>query len=206
MAPTGQRPSRCNAAWPAASEPPSIGVAIVPGFVAHAPPGPGPACPWPAWRCRLCSACRSPLKAPGNFRGGILGGRAERWSPRDEPSDRRPMHVLLEESYRVAVSDTIKSKPIRQKRHGESLKSPLNSSRDAKRMISRRRALSLALLSTLSAIGCPPRAEAVSEAAVDATLRDFYLRVGGSHELVTRAAAALVFPTIIKAGFGIGGE
>jgi lipid-binding SYLF domain-containing protein len=74
------------------------------------------------------------------------------------------------------------------------------------RMISRRRALSLALLSTLSAIGCPPRAEAVSDAAVDATLRDFYWRVGEARELVTRATAVLVFPTIIKAGFGIGGE
>jgi lipid-binding SYLF domain-containing protein len=73
-------------------------------------------------------------------------------------------------------------------------------------MISRRRALSLAFLSTLLAIGSSPGAEAVSEAAVDATLRDFHWRIGGSRELATRAAAVLVFPTIIKAGFGIGGE
>jgi lipid-binding SYLF domain-containing protein len=73
-------------------------------------------------------------------------------------------------------------------------------------IISRRRALSLAFLSTLMAIGSPPGAEAVSDAAVDATLREFYWRIGGSRELVSRAAAVLVFPTIIKAGFGIGGE
>jgi hypothetical protein len=80
------------------------------------------------------------------------------------------------------------------------------SSRQVRRMISRRRALSLAFLSTLLAIGSSPGAEAVSEAAVDATLRDFHWRIGGSRELATRAAAVLVFPTIIKAGFGIGGE
>jgi lipid-binding SYLF domain-containing protein len=78
--------------------------------------------------------------------------------------------------------------------------------REAMRMISRRRALSLASLLTLTAIGWPPGAEAVSDAAVDATLRDFYWRIGGCRELVSRAAAVLVFPTIIKAGFGIGGE
>ena len=74
------------------------------------------------------------------------------------------------------------------------------------RRISRRRALSLALLSTLAAIGSAPRAEATSEAAVYATLREFYWHVRGSRELVRRAAAILVFPSVIKAGMGIGGE
>jgi hypothetical protein len=59
------------------------------------------------------------------------------------------------------------------------------------RIISRRRALSLAFLSSLMAIGSPPGADAVSEAGVDATLRDFYWRIGGSRELVSRAAAVL---------------
>jgi lipid-binding SYLF domain-containing protein len=73
-------------------------------------------------------------------------------------------------------------------------------------MISRRRALALVSVSALTTIGSAAPAVATSEARVDATLREFYWHVGGSRELITRAAAVLVFPTIIKAGFGIGGE
>jgi lipid-binding SYLF domain-containing protein len=77
-------------------------------------------------------------------------------------------------------------------------------------MLSRRRAVSLALLSAAAAVARAPRAEAVSaagiNAGVSATLRDFSWQVRGAHELLGRAAGVLVFPTIIKAGFGIGGE
>ena len=35
---------------------------------------------------------------------------------------------------------------------------------------------------------------------------EFFSRVRGSRELVAKSAAVLVFPTVIKAGMGIGGE
>lgn len=77
-------------------------------------------------------------------------------------------------------------------------------------MLSRRRALSLALLSATAAVWRAPPAAAVSaagiNAGVNATLRDFAWRVRGARGLLNRAAGVLVFPTIIKAGFGIGGE
>ena len=41
---------------------------------------------------------------------------------------------------------------------------------------------------------------------VDATLREFSLRIGGARELLAKSAAVLVFPSVIKAGMGIGGE
>jgi lipid-binding SYLF domain-containing protein len=44
------------------------------------------------------------------------------------------------------------------------------------------------------------------DADVQATLNDFFSRVRGARELVHRSAAVLVFPTIIKAGMGFGGE
>ena len=54
------------------------------------------------------------------------------------------------------------------------------------------------------------RAEAASAAAinadVNATLSRFYRHVDGSRQLVRDAAGVLVFPTVIKAGMGIGGE
>ena len=42
--------------------------------------------------------------------------------------------------------------------------------------------------------------------AVNATLNQFFNRVPYSRELANKALAVLVFPTIVKAGFGIGGE
>jgi lipid-binding SYLF domain-containing protein len=44
------------------------------------------------------------------------------------------------------------------------------------------------------------------EAEVQATLGEFFHKVGSAHELANRAVAILVFPTVVKAGFGIGGE
>jgi lipid-binding SYLF domain-containing protein len=70
--------------------------------------------------------------------------------------------------------------------------------------------MSLALLSTIAAVGSAARSEAASaariDAGVDATIRNFYWRVRGSRELIMNATAVLVFPTVIKAGMGIGGE
>src|SRR3974390_477242 len=44
------------------------------------------------------------------------------------------------------------------------------------------------------------------EAEVGATLGEFFRKVGLSRGLANQAVAILVFPTVVKAGFGIGGE
>ncbi len=79
-------------------------------------------------------------------------------------------------------------------------------------MITRRGALQLgsgASLATAAGLSSGP-AQAGSayeiDAAVDRTLREFFYQIRGSRDLLERSAAALVFPTVIKAGMGIGGE
>jgi lipid-binding SYLF domain-containing protein len=78
------------------------------------------------------------------------------------------------------------------------------------RMMNRRSALSFALLSTLVAKDFTQEAVAAPSGRIDGnvddTLHQLYWRVRGSRRLVGRAAGVLVFPTIIKAGIGIGGE
>ncbi|WP_439543840.1 BPSL1445 family SYLF domain-containing lipoprotein [Hyphomicrobium sp.] len=44
------------------------------------------------------------------------------------------------------------------------------------------------------------------DADVDDALHHFYRSVGGAKELMRDAAGVLVFPSVIKAGFGVGGE
>ena len=77
-------------------------------------------------------------------------------------------------------------------------------------MIVRRKMLSLAALSMLAVVGLNPASQtAVAgnlDADVERTLRHFHRQVRGTHELVESAAAVLVFPNVIKAGMGIGGE
>ena len=41
---------------------------------------------------------------------------------------------------------------------------------------------------------------------VQSTLSEFFTKVGFARALANRAVAILVFPTVVKAGFGIGGE
>jgi lipid-binding SYLF domain-containing protein len=43
-------------------------------------------------------------------------------------------------------------------------------------------------------------------ASVNTTLDRFYRQIPGARELSARAAGVLVFPTVLKAGFGVGGE
>ena len=67
------------------------------------------------------------------------------------------------------------------------------------------------LLAVLLAVACPAtRSRAASgpeiDASVNATLNQFFARVRYSRDLANKATALLVFPTIVKAGFGIGGE
>lgn len=75
--------------------------------------------------------------------------------------------------------------------------------------IARRTFMSRAALSALAA-GLLPYVSAAAQSNLDAevarTLKRFHTRVRGTRELVESAAAVLVFPTVIKAGVGIGGE
>ena len=61
---------------------------------------------------------------------------------------------------------------------------------------------------TLLASHAPGRAGSAGEinAGVRATLDLMYRQIPGTRELGARAAGILVFPTIVKAGIGIGGE
>jgi lipid-binding SYLF domain-containing protein len=44
------------------------------------------------------------------------------------------------------------------------------------------------------------------DAEVQSTLAEFFAKVGFARALANRSVAILVFPTVLKAGFGIGGE
>src|SRR5262249_21891983 len=55
----------------------------------------------------------------------------------------------------------------------------------------------------------PHRAQAASGAEIDAsaraTLADFFRDVWSARDLANQATAILIFPTVVKAGFGVGG-
>ena len=71
-----------------------------------------------------------------------------------------------------------------------------------------RRPLPALLLCLLALL--PAAAGAASKAEIDArvsgALDDLYQRSGAARELAGKAAGVLVFPRVLKAGFGIGGE
>jgi lipid-binding SYLF domain-containing protein len=56
--------------------------------------------------------------------------------------------------------------------------------------------------------GAPSRAASAGEinAGVNSTLDLLYRKISGTQALAAKAAGVLVFPTVIKAGMGIGGE
>jgi lipid-binding SYLF domain-containing protein len=66
------------------------------------------------------------------------------------------------------------------------------------------------LLMLLAALCMPVRANAASGPEIDAsaraTLAEFFREVWSARDLANQATAILIFPTIVKAGFGIGGE
>jgi lipid-binding SYLF domain-containing protein len=79
------------------------------------------------------------------------------------------------------------------------------------RVGSRLRAGCLALLVVVftapwAASPCKAASGPEIDAQVRATLDEFFSKVGFSRALANRAVAILVFPTVLKAGFGIGGE
>ena len=52
----------------------------------------------------------------------------------------------------------------------------------------------------------PSRIGPEIDAEVQSTLAEFFAKVGFARALANRSVAILVFPTVLKAGFGIGGE
>jgi lipid-binding SYLF domain-containing protein len=56
----------------------------------------------------------------------------------------------------------------------------------------------------------PKRVEAATRAEIDAnvyrTLQSFERQIGGARDLANKAAGILVFPSVVKAGIGFGGE
>lgn len=64
----------------------------------------------------------------------------------------------------------------------------------------------LLLLVAMPAPGAKAASARQIDADVDAALSRFYREVGGARDLVRDAAGVLVFPSVVKAGMGIGGE
>jgi lipid-binding SYLF domain-containing protein len=76
-------------------------------------------------------------------------------------------------------------------------------------MIFRATLLSLCVVLAGLAVVAPSANAATAQSIdidVDATLQQFYSKVPGSRDLVDRAAGVLVFPSVVKAGIGVGGE
>jgi len=72
------------------------------------------------------------------------------------------------------------------------------------------KALCLALFVATAIVAEPPKSEAASAAKINAdanaTLHSFVAQVAGARELANKAAGILVFPSVVKAGIGFGGE
>lgn len=81
---------------------------------------------------------------------------------------------------------------------------------DTVRSIVRTGVMSLVVLAMAMIAWQTPRASAASAAEIDVSVQDalraFLAEIGGARELLSRSAAVLVFPTVIKAGMGLGGE
>jgi lipid-binding SYLF domain-containing protein len=77
-------------------------------------------------------------------------------------------------------------------------------------MTSRRETIHIGLGAGLALLaGRAPSAAATAgeiNSGVNATLDRLYRQIPGTNALAARAAGVLVFPTVIKAGIGVGGE
>lgn len=73
-----------------------------------------------------------------------------------------------------------------------------------------RKTLAVSAFAFFTVVALSDLAQAASAAEIDAkvnsTLDRFYKKVGGAKELSTKSRGILVFPSVIKAGIGIGGE
>jgi lipid-binding SYLF domain-containing protein len=72
------------------------------------------------------------------------------------------------------------------------------------------RAVLIALLAAAATLVWAPSDAQASAARINAnvhaSLNDFFRQVPGGRDLANHAAGILVFPTVVKAGFGFGGE
>jgi lipid-binding SYLF domain-containing protein len=72
------------------------------------------------------------------------------------------------------------------------------------------RALCFILVGTAGVLSEPPRSEAASAAEINeqanATLHSFVRQTPGAQDLANKAVGVLVFPSVVKAGIGFGGE
>ncbi len=72
------------------------------------------------------------------------------------------------------------------------------------------RLAALAVLCLATLLTAPPPAQAGSayeiDQSVNATLDRFFYKIRGARELAHKAVGVLVFPSVVKAGFGFGGE
>jgi lipid-binding SYLF domain-containing protein len=73
------------------------------------------------------------------------------------------------------------------------------------------RNFALASLFALLTFAAPaPSAEAASAREIDSgvheTLDRFFNKIGGARDLANKSTGLLVFPSVVKAGFGVGGE
>lgn len=76
-------------------------------------------------------------------------------------------------------------------------------------MVLRKLLVSLCALFVLSVYTAPARGAASAaeiNADVRATIDRFYAQIGGARELADKSYGILVFPSVVKAGFGFGGE
>jgi lipid-binding SYLF domain-containing protein len=68
----------------------------------------------------------------------------------------------------------------------------------------------ISLIASLSVLCSTPRSNAASgpeiDASVHATLEQFFHEIWSARDLANKAVALLIFPTVVKAGFGIGAE
>jgi len=73
-----------------------------------------------------------------------------------------------------------------------------------------KRTTGFALMALLATLASSPRSHAASgpeiDAAARATLEQLFREIWSARELANKALAVLVFPTVVKAGIGIGGE
>ena len=71
-------------------------------------------------------------------------------------------------------------------------------------------AICLVLVAAAATVAQPQQCEAATAAEIDqeanATLHSFVNQTPGARELANKAAGILVFPSVVKAGFGFGGE
>jgi len=68
-----------------------------------------------------------------------------------------------------------------------------------------RKAICLILTALIGLGAAPPRSEAASAVEINCAAKEM-LQITGVRALVSKAAGVLLFPSVVKAGFGVGGE